>query len=208
MTDTTTPDYSLDGSDVTDREAEEYEAAVAAMTTTRQPIPVDRLIRSAVDDSGDYDDSLGGRTGGTWDPATGVLTLRYERDETLDANPGGLGSFADDPDYQHGSAAYRFALVRDVEMQEPEPRLANGLHDPDLDAREGDYALVAAVIIEAFNPADDDASEEGILTDAVYAARDYISAQPCTCTDAMVEDCDPCRRCAVLGRLANEVQSR
>lgn len=170
---------------------------------TYAPIPVDRLIEQMVDDGSDYDDGIGGRTPGEFDKATGVLTLRYERDDEMD-----VADVILDPDYQHGSAEYRFALVRDLTAHEPEVRLAHGLHDPERDAREGDYALLAAVIIEAFNPADDDASEEGILGDAVYAARDYIASQPCTCTAEMVEDCDPCRRCAVLGRIANEVQSR
>lgn len=58
---------------------------------------------------------------------------------------------------------------------------------------------------DLFNPSDDDSTTiESILDDA----HQYIVGTPCHCTEAMIEDHDPCARCRVLGRLGNEPVSR
>ncbi len=60
-------------------------------------------------------------------------------------------------------------------------------------------------LVERFNPPDSDlVSAEWIID----AAADYISAQSCLCTPAMVADRDPCPRCEALGMLGNEKESR
>lgn len=70
------------------------------------------------------------------------------------------------------------------------------------------YAWLREVIDAAFNPPDDDGAEEQLYTEAVIAAGEFISAQRCRCTPAMVADLDPCGRCAVLGRLGDRKLDR
>lgn len=90
-----------------------------------------------------------------------------------------------------------------------ELRLADHQHDCETDDRQGDYALLADVIGECFNPPDNDVAEESILVDALYDARDYIAATPCVCTPAEVLDgYTECKRCRVLGRLADKTVDR
>jgi hypothetical protein len=72
---------------------------------------------------------------------------------------------------------------------------------------------LALAVMWCFNPPDEDGAQSEILLGALFAARDYIAAQPCRCEKI---DCggpepeydDPCPRCQVLGRLADEGVSR
>jgi hypothetical protein len=61
----------------------------------------------------------------------------------------------------------------------------------------------AAAIDFAFNPADNDGSQESLLIGAMLAAAAWIEQQPCACTPEMVEDWDACGRCGALGRLGD-----
>lgn len=65
------------------------------------------------------------------------------------------------------------------------------------------YAMLRALIIEAFNPPDDDVAECCLLADSVAHAFAFIVAVPCTCEDTE-QDGDPCDRCQVLGRINDE----
>lgn len=67
-------------------------------TTTRQPIPVERLIESVIDDG--YNDHLHGHE--TAMLHDGVLTLAFDRDSDDPAGP---------PEEDYASAAYRFRLL-------------------------------------------------------------------------------------------------
>lgn len=59
--------------------------------------------------------------------------------------------------------------------------------------------------VRLFNPPDNDtASVESILEDAAK----FIESIPCTCTPAMVGNCEPCARCEVLGRLGGRTVPR
>ncbi len=62
---------------------------------------------------------------------------------------------------------------------------------------------IAATIDYCFNCADHDESIYSILTSAVLHAAEYISAQPCSCT----ED-EPCGRCLALGRYFDKRNDR
>lgn len=98
-----------------------------------------------------------------------------------------------------------------VESAITETQSADERHDCATDDRDGDYGLLADVVIEAFNPPDTDRAEEAILVDAVYAARDFIVAHPCACLSTVIAEEDAggaCRRCLALGRLGNQVISR
>jgi hypothetical protein len=66
-----------------------------------------------------------------------------------------------------------------------------------------DYEFVRDLLIEEFNPPDDDIAEPAVMADAIKRAAEYIAGQPCTCTPAMVEDYDSCPRCRALGRRAD-----
>lgn len=59
--------------------------------------------------------------------------------------------------------------------------------------------------VELFNPPDND-------TDDIHAilrrAAEFIEAQPCYCTPALIEDNDACERCNVLGRQGDEPRER
>lgn len=70
------------------------------------PVPLDLMLRHAVDDGGDYDDGIGGYVSGLFDEDSGVLTLRYERAEGEETNP-------EDDDYNHCDTHYRFQLIPD-----------------------------------------------------------------------------------------------
>lgn len=73
---------------------------------------------------------------------------------------------------------------------------------------QSDYELLRDVIIEAFNPPDDDRAEVSIMSDAIAQAVKFIRNLDC--------DCDPrkhlfedgadvaCMRCQVLGRFKDE----
>ena len=73
--------------------------------------------------------------------------------------------------------------------------------------------LMAGAIMWCFNPPDDDGCQDELLADAVFAARDFIEAQPCRCErvdcggDELEVD-GPCDRCRVLGRIEDRFQSR
>jgi hypothetical protein len=70
------------------------------------------------------------------------------------------------------------------------------------------YILLRNVIIERFNPTDDDVAEIAIMLGAVNVAADALEASSCQCTPADVEDHRPCQRCQALGRLGDAVESR
>lgn len=63
--------------------------------TERPPIPVERLVEQVCDDGVD------GYCGGTFDPETGILSLRFDRDTNTEG--------ADVPDW--GTAEYHFQLI-------------------------------------------------------------------------------------------------
>ena len=67
---------------------------------------------------------------------------------------------------------------------------------------------ISAAIDWCFNPRDDDASQDSILIDALLSASRFIADQPCGCDPADPHEMGPCRRCEVLGRLADERQDR
>lgn len=69
------------------------------------------------------------------------------------------------------------------------------------------YSMLRALIIDAFNPPDDDVAECSLLADAVVHVFQFIESAPCTCkvSDDQVHvgdwvDYDVCPRCEVLGR--------
>lgn len=66
-----------------------------------EPIPVERLVFQVCDGGSDFDDVVMGYCSGAFDKATGVLTLKFERDEDSDAYP--------EDDFT--SAEYTFTLV-------------------------------------------------------------------------------------------------
>lgn len=78
-------------------------------------------------------------------------------------------------------------------------------HD-NIDAPEFDYVWMRNAILYAFNPGDDDIAEPAILEGAIRRARDFIAAQPCTCSGD--DQWDACRRCDALGRFRDEPVSR
>jgi hypothetical protein len=70
---------------------------------------------------------------------------------------------------------------------------------------ESDYEVVRDAVACAFNPPDEDAAESCICSEAICRASRFIAdTVPCECTAGMVEDNDPCQRCAVLGRLGDK----
>jgi hypothetical protein len=71
-----------------------------------------------------------------------------------------------------------------------------------------EYRMLADTVGAAFNPPDGDEAEVAILITAVERAQAYIVSQPCACTPAMVENWEPCARCAALGRLNDEALQR
>lgn len=79
------------------------------------------------------------------------------------------------------------------------------------------YAMLRALIIDAFNPPDDDAAECSLLADSVVYAFEFIESAPCECKGVQFRvdygtgigwDWDVCSRCQVLGRINNERQDR
>lgn len=73
---------------------------------------------------------------------------------------------------------------------------------------ESDYEVVRDAVMCAFNPPDEDCAEPGICSEAICRASRFIAAQPCQCTNEMIEDHDPCKRCEVLGRLGDKPMIR
>jgi hypothetical protein len=67
---------------------------------------------------------------------------------------------------------------------------------------------VRQAVAEVFNPPDLDEDETLILLNALFAARDFIAESPCTCRSDEHDEEMACRRCALLGRLADERQDR
>lgn len=65
------------------------------------------------------------------------------------------------------------------------------------------YGLLRDTIIDRLNPRDDDVAEVAILARAVTDATTFIEKQKCFCR-TWNADHDPCDRCSVLGRLADE----
>jgi hypothetical protein len=68
-----------------------------------EPMPVAELVERTVDDGGAYDDGAMGWSGGSFDPATGVLTLEFTPDDSPDFSEG------DGPEYAH--TVVRFRLI-------------------------------------------------------------------------------------------------
>jgi hypothetical protein len=66
-----------------------------------------------------------------------------------------------------------------------------------------DYETLRDLVIDLLNPPDGDDGEAFILSNAITAAARFVDEQPCACTPERIEDCDPCRRCSILGRLGN-----
>jgi hypothetical protein len=74
-----------------------------------------------------------------------------------------------------------------------------------------DYRDLADVVIEAFNPADDDVAEFSIVSDAIQRAAQFVSSLPCKCTPAAIDPeqyATPCARCLVLGRRGDQLEER
>jgi hypothetical protein len=90
--------------------------------------------------------------------------------------------------------------------------MADIIHDPKTDwcACEpgGDdrcsYRLLADAVDEHLNPKDADEAEEAIVIGAVERAAAYIRSQPCTCTEQMIADWEPCPRCEALGLIGGK----
>ena len=75
--------------------------------TDYPPVDVSKLVDHVIgDSSSDYDDGLGGYSTGTFDASTGVLTLKYERDEELQD-----AALNEKYGYVYESAEYRFQLI-------------------------------------------------------------------------------------------------
>jgi len=72
----------------------------------------------------------------------------------------------------------------------------------------GSYAWLRDAVLHAFNPPDDDAGEEEILSWAIFAAADFIAEHPCECTTYAGGWDEPCRRCRLLGHLGGEAVGR
>uniref|UniRef100_UPI003F498F22 hypothetical protein n=1 Tax=Pseudonocardia sp. CA-138482 TaxID=3240023 RepID=UPI003F498F22 len=81
-----------------------------------------------------------------------------------------------------------------------------------LEREQDSYRYLADAVIKAFNPTDDDEAEPSLCARAVAAAGQYIEATPCLClmtTDPTGDSAvEPCRRCKVLGRIADRVIAR
>jgi hypothetical protein len=116
-----------------------------------------------------------------------------------------------------GPRAVRVALarmdddgsVRKAPVATDFQRVTATQHDCDVDDRDGDYGLVADVIVECFNPRDGDDGEESLLIDAIYQARDFIASIPCTCpADAITFEASPCGRCVAIGEVFGVVLDR
>lgn len=71
-----------------------------------------------------------------------------------------------------------------------------------------DYFLLRDVVINRFNPRDDDGSEVSVLMSWLEHVANILESMPCTCTTEMIEDYSPCSRCEALGRIGNEVEGR
>lgn len=71
---------------------------------TPVPMSVSRLVDSAVDDGGSYNDGVGGWSGGTFDSATGILTLHFEPDHSPEPNCEGV---------HYLETTHRFQLLAD-----------------------------------------------------------------------------------------------
>lgn len=114
----------------------------------RAPMPLDVLARQVFEDSSsDYNDGVGGWTTAVFNSATGVLTISYKRDDEMD--PAWAG---DDPDYAHGSAEYRFALVREGHIVVPAPEFAfKGPHDTDASMARGTADRIAGGVLPGSN---------------------------------------------------------
>ena len=67
-------------------------------------------------------------------------------------------------------------------------------------AEESDYEYLRDRIIRYLNPIDQDMAEPWIMADAVERAAEFITAQPCLCTQNMIDDYESCARCAALGK--------
>jgi len=71
------------------------------------------------------------------------------------------------------------------------------------------YEWLRDAVLHAFNPPDDDAAEEHICEQAIFAAADFIAEHPCECTrDDEGDVDDPCRRCRLLGESGGVKVSR
>lgn len=79
--------------------------------------------------------------------------------------------------------------------------------EPESDKRCG-YRILADKVVEELNPPDGEEAELSICFNAIEDAATFIANQPCTCTVGMVQDHDPCPRCAVLGRLGDVAVQR
>lgn len=66
------------------------------------------------------------------------------------------------------------------------------------------------VLIDWFNPPDEDAACESIVLDAIERACKFAESQPCTCPPEMAEDDEffACSRCQVLGRVRDVAVQR
>lgn len=69
------------------------------------PITVQRLVGAVVNDGGSFHDGLGGWAGGVYDSTSKVLTLHFERDESIDELS------AERAGFDAGSFTYRFQLL-------------------------------------------------------------------------------------------------
>lgn len=65
-------------------------------------ISVEELLRHLCDDGADFNDCIMGYTRYTFDPATGVLTINFDREESEEAGP----------NEDFSSAEYKFVLVK------------------------------------------------------------------------------------------------
>jgi hypothetical protein len=70
------------------------------------------------------------------------------------------------------------------------------------------YIQLRNLIIERFNPPDDDVAEIVIMLGSVNVAADALEIRGCACTTADVDDGRPCERCQALGRLGDVAVSR
>lgn len=90
-----------------------------------------------------------------------------------------------------------------------EPEVPAGARD---DAAEVDdfWNRKMEVLIDWFNPPDEDAACESIVLDAVERAYKFAQSQPCQCPEGFDEDdeFDACQRCQVLGRVRDQAVQR
>lgn len=90
--------------------------------------------------------------------------------------------------------------VRDGEIIAQQARQIARLR-ADLELAEQHDADLWELIVERFNPPDDDSI---IAYGVIEGAADFIEKLPCECTAEQIEDLDACARCHVLGRIGDK----